>query len=506
MPWSLSRRAGALTLSGLLVTGAGAVAAAPVANAEDATCALLTAPVYKTTNPTLNTNLLTRWEGEYEKSQVKFGFTEDNGVIGDAAPRASAGLAPVVRMYNATTADFLWAVGDADVARNEQRGFGVSNVGFYAPTTAASCTVGVHRVTNGTNFRMVTDTAELAALTSAGWRDEGVVFHVREEDSAAPPAPPAPGGGGTFSIAVIPDTQTEVVARNDTRFVNRAQWLADNKDNLGLAYAIHTGDVTNWGWLDQYQFDVAKRGMSILGNAGVPYAVASGNHDTAVVGHNDVPGSRGYGGGAYVNNPECLETLKDACRSWKLIRDTDEFNQNFPLSSFQGVGGAFEAGKSDNFWTTFEAGGASWLVLTLELYPRPEAVAWGAKVVRDHPTHNVILNTHGFMDSGNGIEWSNGGYGNSSGRYLWDNLVKLYPNVKMTFSGHTGSAGSRVDTGVNGNTIVSYLTTYHSTWGNPVRIVTINTETGSVDTVVQSPNVNQTWLDASTSDTISVIR
>ena len=64
---------------------------------------------------------------------------------------------------------------------------------------------------------------------------------------------------------------------------------------------IHTGDITNWGWVAPEQFTMATRATALLADAGIPYAFASGNHDVAVVGHNGVAGSRGYGGSAYVD-------------------------------------------------------------------------------------------------------------------------------------------------------------------------------------------------------------
>ena len=144
-------------------------------------------------------------------------------------------------------------------------------------------------------------------------------------------------------------------------------------------------------------------------------------------------------------------------------------------------------------------------MLTLELFPRKEAVAWGAKVVRDHPNHNVLVQTHSFA-TGGGTDGYNGGYGSTSGQYVYDNLVKLYPNVKMVFSGHIGS-GARINlTGDKGNQILSFLGTFHSTTTNPVRIVTIDPANGKVTTRVEAPHTKEKWDQFATTDTIQVIR
>ncbi|MDF1487558.1 metallophosphoesterase [Tessaracoccus caeni] len=319
-----------------------------------------------------------------------------------------------------------------------------------------------------------------------------------------PTTPPA-NTRGTFNLAVIPDTQNET-GSSDTRMDNRAKWLVDYRAKNGLEYVLHTGDVVNWGALAPSQFEVAKKSFAILKNAGIPYSIAIGNHDTLAVGHNGVSGSRAYGGSAYADNPECKEKLGSRCNTSLLIRDTTAFNQNFPLSSMKNVGGVFEAGKVDNMWTTFNADGADWLVLTLEFHARVEVVDWAKKVVESHPNHNVIVQTHSYLTGSAKIYQTNAGYGSTTGQYLLDELIKKYSNIKLAFSGHQGAAHSRVDTGVNGNKVVSYVGAFHSATSNPVRIVTIDADTGVVKSTVEAPSLDTTWTQYSTSHTINVIK
>jgi len=246
--------------------------------------------------------------------------------------------------------------------------------------------------------------------------------------------------------------------------------------------------------------------MDVLTKAGLPWAATIGNHDTRAVGWNGIAGSTGYGGSAYALNPECPTRLGDAaCKSWLLVRDTDEFNKTFPLTGMGNVGGAYTAGKDDNYWTTFTANNTKWLVLTLELWPRTEVVTWAKNVVATHPDHNVIIQTHHYLNGDASISTSNGGYGNNSPKYLYDNLISKYPNIKLVFSGHTGGFASRSDK-PNGNTVVSYLgndlggPTY-----NPVRILTINTTTGTITSTVHDP-IHNTTAGTPTTHTITIIR
>ncbi len=494
--------------AGALCVGAGATPAHAAVN-----CDALTTTIYTSTNPTLQTDLLTTSATEHSRSASVYGFTADPGVLGLASSRPGTDLVPVSRLYNPKTVDFLWAAGDSDVKSATERGFQVQNAtSFYAAAKADSCTVPVHRFNKGEHFAFAATTAERTQLAAAGWSDQGAVFHLKAPgDTTTPPKEPEvptppKGTAGSFSFAVIPDTQVETLKSSDPRMNNRAQWLVNNKSALGLEYVMHIGDVVNWGALVPAQFDVATKSYEILNKGGLPYSLAIGNHDTLAVGHNGVAGSRAYGGSAYVNNPECKEKLGDKCRTPLLVRDTTAFNKAFPVSSMKNVGGVFESGKVDNMWTTFQGDGADWLVLTLEFHPRKEAVAWAKNVVESHPNHNVLVQTHSYLNGGGGIVQDNSGYGSTTGQYLFDNLIKLYPNIKMVFSGHVGNAARRVDTGVNGNKILSFLNSFHSGSTNPVRIVTVDADTGSVTSKIVAPSLGETWTQYSTTDTISLIK
>ncbi len=323
---------------------------------------------------------------------------------------------------------------------------------------------------------------------------------------AATPPPADPNN--SFSIAVIGDTQEETGWPTDPRFPSRTAWLAQNKNALNLRYAVHTGDMVNWGWLAPNQYTLAKKAMTALNQAGVPYSLAIGNHDTRAVGWNGIQGSTGFGGSAYVGNPNCVVKLgAAACDTSKLVRNTTEFNEVFPMRSLTAnVGGTFESGKVDNMWTTFSSGGTKWLVLTLEFAPRRTAVAWARSVVASHPDHNVIIATHFYLNGNAKISGSNAGYGETSGKYIYDQIVSKYSNVKIVTSGHVGRYARRTDT-IKGNKVVSYLGDHLGSSNNPVRILKINTKTGVISNTVYSKVVNgQATKYSSGNDTIKIIR
>ena len=317
--------------------------------------------------------------------------------------------------------------------------------------------------------------------TAAAWPGAGA--------GAAPRrAFPVPDGDGlAFTIAVIPDTQTEVFG-SDPRLPGRNQWLIDNRKAMDLRFVAQVGDLTDWGWLAPAQLTKASDAFRKLEDAGIPYSIAVGNHDTRVVGWN---GHGGYGGSAYVYNPECLRRFSATeCHSPVLIRRTQEINRVFNAGRFSKFAGAFESGKIDNLYSTFTAGRKNWLVLDLEIWPRASAVAWAERVVDQHPSYNVIVNTHAYTDYRNRIV-EHADNGPTAPRQLWNEFISKHSNIKMVLCGHAGKVGMRVDTGAAGNKVVTFRQTFPKTvLSNPVRLVTIHPVEGSIDTKVYAPRTD----------------
>jgi hypothetical protein len=145
------------------------------------------------------------------------------------------------------------------------------------------------------------------------------------------------------------------------------------------------------------------------------------------------------------------------------------------------IGGFFEAGKTDNTYHTFSAGGSDWLVLALEWGPRDEVVAWANEVVEDHPNHNAMLVTHAYMyydetiydwaAKGASQRWNphsypyatNGTAGSiNDGQQLWDKLVSKHDNFRFVFNGHVleDGTGYRSTLGDDGNVVHQMLANY----------------------------------------------
>ncbi|GAA1828737.1 metallophosphoesterase [Microlunatus capsulatus] len=484
---------GAIGVSAALLVGAGV----QMASAASPSCAVLDDPIHQVVNPKVGSSLLTPWEGEATKA-AKHGFTTDRGVVFYGSTTQAAGLVGVHRLYNAKTQDFLFSISSGEVSNAvKSKGYVDQGISFYVSATGGTgCTVSMPRLVKGSQHRVATQNGETEAMTKAGWTLEGVKFFVGTKagtpttptnpptsPSTPTPLPPAPtevpttptlpsspaADAGPFQFAVIPDTQLEVLKADDQRMKARNQWLVNQK----VAFVAQTGDLVNWDTDQHEQYERAKVGMGVLTQNKTPYTVAVGNHDTHAT---------GVGGSARPG------------KTWELVRDTKTLNDYFSASDFGNVRGAFEPGKIDNVYATYQAGGKKFMVITLEFAPRKAAVAWAKSVVAAHPDHNVIISTHFYLNGNSTISTSNGGYGDASGKYVFDNLVSQYPNIKMVFSGHVGyAAKARVDTGKAGNKVYSFLTTFHEGTTNPVRMLSVDTKKGTISSTIYAPFDKKTW-------------
>jgi hypothetical protein len=290
---------------------------------------------------------------------------------------------------------------------------------------------------------------------------------------------PASSIGQKFTLAIFGDTQGEVTV-NPQMFFSQLNWIRAKRDSLNIPMALHVGDITNF---DNYnQWEIASKGFEILDDANIPYALATGNHDTHAVGK--------HSGSAAPGNVNAN------------LRNTDKFNAYFPVSRLTAQRGRFEPGKSDNAYYTFRADGLNWLVLSLEFCARRGPVNWAEEVVADHPSYNVIVLTHYFLNSNGTVGQRNAGYGDLSPQQIDDLLIKTYPNIIMVVSGHVDSSAHHIDTGIHGNKIYEILQDYqgkgHDYGGGYLRLISIDPDAGTISAKMYSPYYDKTKGGTST--------
>lgn len=465
-----------VTLVAVALVAPGLVLLAPVGTAVAAapTCGSMDRKVLERVNPSTQVNSLTLSAKE-SAGTTSLGFTSvrDTSVL--AASDSGKGLVAVHRLYRPSRGDFYYTRSKAEIRRVVRTmGYVDQGIVFYAAKVSKSCLVPVWSYHKGAMHRYVTSRADKVALVASGWKKQKVRFYLRKA-----------AVDSKFTIAVMPDTQQEVLRDSDKRMLNRAHYLVKQRKALDLRYVSHTGDVVNWDTRDHAQYRRAAAALKPINDAGIPLSLSIGNHDTEAT----------CPGGSACN----------VSQTRVLFRTTATFNRYLRPAPLDQEG-AFEAGKVDNTFHVFSAGGADWLVLNLELWPRKSVVRWAQEVVATHPRHNVMILTHSYLTSSGKIYDGRGGYGDTSGEYLYDNLISRYANIRMVFSGHTGTSKHRVDRGVHGNRIDSYLLAMHSNTTNPMRFVEIDTKAGTERTWVYAPWTKLTYTGKNYRGTVKGVK
>jgi hypothetical protein len=276
--------------------------------------------------------------------------------------------------------------------------------------------------------------------------------------------PLASPGSNFFTIAVISDTQNYVDVNhrqplNMDFFLSQTKYLADNKNDLNLAFVTHVGDVVQHGdgtdgtsgdrsYGAGAEWDNARAAMDILAATGLPFGVSIGNHD--------------YDNYSYKSGkvPLVSNIL------WK---------KHFGSRSSYFAGKSWYGGASDNLpvnpglssCQTFSAAGRKFLHISLELEPGNRAIAWAQRVIDSHPGCATIVTTHSYLspppwgdnnlpltepaqrNAANYLVTSAGGWNDADG--IWNKLIAPNDRIFLVICGHawTPANGKGVSKGQN---------------------------------------------------------
>lgn len=259
------------------------------------------------------------------------------------------------------------------------------------------------------------------------------------------PPPPLAFVDGSWTLAVLPDTQVYVMRHPET-FDRMTAWIAEQRDARRIAFVAHVGDLVNNNNPEQWTH--ARRSMAALDGV-VDYAIAPGNHDL------------GPNGSARTR-----DTLFNSYFDPPAMRRRSTF------------GGMFEPDRLENTWHRFEAGAQKWLVIALEFGPRERVVRWANRILAKYADHRAILVTHAFTYSDDtrydararpdqhwnphryGVAKLSGGV--NDGEELWTKLASRHGNVRLVLSGHVLNDGlGRVTSrGARGNVVHQLLANY----------------------------------------------
>lgn len=271
-----------------------------------------------------------------------------------------------------------------------------------------------------------------------------------------------------FSVVLLPDTQY-YSETYPAIFTSQTQWIVNNRASWNIQFVIGEGDIVNTPG-NSYEWVNAEASIKLLDKAGIPYALAIGNHD--------------YDG------------VKPAARG------TTAYNQWFGVARYSAK--PWYLGHSgttnENFATTFTVNGQQYVVIALEYYPRDAALSWAQSVIQAHSNAKVFITTHSFLftDGTRGDTCDTNDMKGTTGRNAetqWNQVLRKQANLQLVVNGHlvTKSVAHRSDLGDNGN-LVNQIFTNFQAWTNGgngyLRILKFRPSLNRIEVSTYSPYLN----------------
>jgi hypothetical protein len=273
-------------------------------------------------------------------------------------------------------------------------------------------------------------------------------------DLASRPASP----GVPYSIVALPDTQYYSKSFPEI-FMAQTRWIVANKKALNICFVTHEGDIADDSRDDQ-QWSAAVRAMDVL-NGQVPYATCPGNHDEG-------------GQSRYASYAARFGPARYAGQAW----------------AAPWYGGASDDGA--NSWQKFQAGGRTFLAISLAYEMPPASVAFARRVLEANPGLPAILTTHGFL-VGSGERLYGGSMHPEAAEMAWKDFISESPQIFLVLCGHT-SESRRVDNNRAGLPVVQLLADYQNmeNGGNGfLRIMTFDEKAGRISVKTYSPTLDR---------------
>ena len=270
-----------------------------------------------------------------------------------------------------------------------------------------------------------------------------------------------PGHHDDFMIVALPDTQ--YYSQDGTEhFSDQTQWSVDNRDLENIVFVTHLGDIVDDRDTYESQWIVANTAMSIL-DGQVPYGMAPGNHDI-------YPDGTAY-----------------------------YYDYYFPYTRYEAepwFGGRYEPSNYKSNYQLLTVSGIDLLFLHLEADYPDYVIAWADGVLSAYPDRLCILSTHIYMH-GSTSERTTSAYfrpdGNSA-EVLWNDLIRLHPNVKMVLCGHSCEAARRTDLNLMGEPVHQVLSDYqcrHDGGQGWMRLMRFSPDNGEIYVQTYSPTEDQ---------------
>lgn len=224
----------------------------------------------------------------------------------------------------------------------------------------------------------------------------------------------------SFSIVVLPDTQF-CSEKYPVIFMNQTKWITENKEKFNIQMVIHEGDIVNDN--KQKQWDNANQSLSVLEQYNIPYSIIPGNHDS------DEKTNYSY------------------------------YDIYFPLKRFQNQ--SWYGGSFDNYRNNYQLlyiNNRSFIFINLNFCPGKKEIEWANQVLNNYSDRKAILTTHGYLKDNEPPDRFVHFCGSTEN--IWNELIKLHPNLQLVLSGHSHSEKRRIDNNMAGKPVYQILADY----------------------------------------------
>ena len=312
--------------------------------------------------------------------------------------------------------------------------------------------------------------------------------------------------GQPFTIIAMPDTQYYACgsscSSNTAIFGSQTQWILDNRASRNIAFVTQLGDCVEHGndgnsGVPDAEWTVADAAFSLIENPvtttlpdGIPYGVASGNHDQTPNGspRNGSDEGEAFGGpggtftGTTAFQNRWFGRFRFAGRSY--------FGNNFDFGN-----PSLYADSMDNHYELFSASGMDFIIFHLEYdttcaWPTggsascQAVLSWMRNLLSTtYVNRRAIVTTHWIATPGSTTAFS------SQGQAIF-NAIKDLPNVFLLLGGHLDQASHREDLATDGHKIFTIPTDYQSRpqgGGGWLRIMTFDPAANSIHIETYSP-------------------
>lgn len=318
---------------------------------------------------------------------------------------------------------------------------------------------------------------------------------------AALPAAAHAGTCGTFTVAVIPDTQNYVDYKHQKAagypidaadlFYEQMRYVADHARSAGgdIVFATHLGDI--WQhysrWTDPahelrgfkampnamssevaegprketlgFEIPSAVKGYRLIAGK-LPFSVVPGNHDYDAL----------WTDPAHPPQPERKDALRTGIRHLggftgylSAFSSGSEFFKGQPWYVDSHDGGADSA-------QVFTAGQCRFLHIGLQFDAPDASLAWAERVIHRFPGLPTIVTTHKYLDRDGSradtpeLDQSVLDPRDNNPQMVWDEFVSRNDQIFLVLSGHIGGQGYSAHTNLYGHPVHQMMADYQGRW------------------------------------------